>query len=192
MKDKAIRALLAEAQTSLREGRLADARQQLEHAQALGADRGLVCEGLAHVAAEQGDIPAAAVLMVEASALLPEAVNVAYQASHFNQLAGRFDIALELIDRALIISPLNPALHYARGITLGSLGRYEEEISSYSKAIEIKDDFVDAYVNMGVALRKMQRYDAALAAFNTAIGLNPEHEDARTQCAQTSVLLGKI
>ena len=192
MQDKAIRALLTEAQASLREGRFDEARRQLDSALELGAERGLVCEAMAHVEAARGDIPAAATLMAEASALLPKAVNVAYQASHFNHLAGQNEIALELIDRALGISALNPTLFYARGLTLGALGRIEEEIASYRRAIEIKDDFVDAYVNLGVALREMRRYDEALAAFKTAIGLNPDHAGARTNRAQTNLLLGNF
>ena len=192
MQDKAHRALLAEAQASLREGRFDDAQSQANRLLEQGGDRGVACEILAHAAAARGDILGAAAWMTEASELLPKALNVAYQASHFNHLAGNFDKALELIDRALHLTPLNPTFYYARGLTLGSLGRHEEEIASYRKAIEIKDDFVDAYVNMGVALRDMRRFDEALAAFKTAIGLNPEHAGARTNRAQTNLILGNF
>lgn len=192
MQDKAHRALLAEAQASLRQGRFDDAQSQANRLLEQGADRGVVCEILAQVAAARGDIPGAAAWMTESSELLPKALNVAFQASHFNHLAGNFNKALELLDRALHLSPLNPTLYYARGLTLGSLGRHEEEIASYRRAIEIKDDFVDAYVNMGVALRDMRRFDDALAAFKTAIGLNPEHAGARTNRAQTNLMLGNF
>ncbi len=192
MQEKAHRALLAEAHASLREGRFDDAQSQADRLLAQGGDRGEVCEILGQVAAARGDIPGAAAWMTEASDLLPKALNVAFQASHFNHLAGNFDAALDLIDRALALSPLNPTLFYARGLALGALGRHEEEIASYRKAIEIKDDFVDAYVNMGVALRDMRRFDDALAAFKTAIGLNPEHAGARTNRAQTNLILGNF
>ena len=192
MQEKAQRLLLAEAHASLRDGRFEDAQSQANRFLDQGGDRGAACEILGQVAAARGDIAQAAALMTEASGLLPKALNVAYQASHFNHLAGNFDAALELIDRALELSPLNPMLFYARGLTLGSLGRHEQEIACYRKAIEIKDDFVDAYVNMGVALRDVRRYDEALAAFKTAIGLNPDHAGARTNRAQTNLLLGNF
>ena len=192
MQEKAHRSLLAEAHASLREGRLDEAQSRADSLLAQGGDRGAVCEILGQVAAARGDIPGAAALMTAASGLLPKALNVAFQASHFNHLAGNFDAALELIDRALGLSPLNPTLFYARGLTLGALGRHEQEIESYRKAIDIKDDFVDAYVNLGVALREMRRYDEALAAFKTAIGLNPDHVGARTNRAQTNLMLGNF
>ena len=60
MQDKAHRALLAEAQASLREGRFDDAQSQANRLLEQGGDRGVVCEILAHAAAARGDILGAA------------------------------------------------------------------------------------------------------------------------------------
>jgi tetratricopeptide (TPR) repeat protein len=52
------------------------------------------------------------------------------------------------------------ANHYAwsnKGITLFNLGRLEEALKAFDKAIEIKPDFADALNGKRVVLRKLGR-----------------------------------
>ena len=98
--------------------------------------------------------------------------------------------AAELLSRATHISPQTWQLHYNLGRALGMAGRYEDEVAAYQRAIAIKPDSVETHVNLGVALRDMHRFDDALKVFKKAVSLNPNDASARTNRAQTNLLLG--
>jgi Flp pilus assembly protein TadD len=58
------------------------------------------------------------------------------------------------------------------GIVLGDLGRYEQAIASFDKAVKIKPDDHSAWYNKGIALEKLGRYEQAIASFDKAVKLN--------------------
>jgi hypothetical protein len=93
------------------------------------------------------------------------------------------------------LSKTHPGLaeaHYNRGTLLGTMGRYDDELDAYRLAIAINPRFVRAYVNLGVALRDLHRFDEALLQFRKALSLNPGDVGARTNRAQTNLLLGEF
>jgi len=106
--------------------------------------------------------------------------------------AGQHDDALLHISAALKLAPNHPLLHYNLGQVHGSAQRYADEINAYRQAITLKPDFVEAYVNLGVALRDVQRFDEAFDAFKHALRLDPDHPGARTNRAQTNLILGNF
>ena len=72
---------------------------------------------------------------------------------------------------------LNPDFHEAwnsRGIALRDLGRYEEALACYDKAIEIKPDYF-VWDNRGDVLRNLGRYEEALASYDKAIEIKPDY-----------------
>ncbi|MDO8811532.1 MAG: tetratricopeptide repeat-containing glycosyltransferase family protein [Gallionella sp.] len=106
--------------------------------------------------------------------------------------AGQHTQAFSHICAALRLAPNHPLLRYNLGQVHGSAGRFEDEIKAYQQAIDLKPDFLEAYVNMGVALRDMQRFDEAFEAFKQALRINPDHPGARTNRAQTNLMLGNF
>ncbi|MGH8778540.1 tetratricopeptide repeat protein [Paraburkholderia sp.] len=108
-------------------------------------------------------------------------------------------IALDELQRALDIltqictkQPQLAEAHYNRGSLLGRMERHDEELDAYRKAIALKPNFVRAYVNLGVALRDLQRFDDALLQFKKALSIDPNDAGARTNRAQTNLLLGEF
>jgi tetratricopeptide (TPR) repeat protein len=95
------------------------------------------------------------------------------------------------VQQAQCAHPRLAAAHYAQGRVLGAEGRYSEEIAAYRRAIALKPDFVDAYVNAGVALRDLRRFDDALTMFKKALAIDPDHAGARNNRAQTNLQLGR-
>ena len=81
--------------------------------------------------------------------------------------------AVELIGAAAGIEPANPFLHYNLGNVLRELGRYEDAIASYRRALEIDPANASALNNCGAVLFDLGRYDAAIAAYDRAIALEP-------------------
>ncbi|CAB3792254.1 hypothetical protein LMG28614_03484 [Paraburkholderia ultramafica] len=100
--------------------------------------------------------------------------------------------ALEILVHLCKIQPQSAEAHYNRGSLLGKLERYEDELDAYRRAIALKPRFVRAYVNLGVALRDLRRFDEALLQFKKALSLDPNDVGARTNRAQTNLLLGEF
>ncbi|MGB6299703.1 MAG: CHAT domain-containing protein, partial [Rivularia sp. (in: cyanobacteria)] len=62
-----------------------------------------------------------------------------------------------------------------RGIALDGLGRNEDAVDCYDKAIEIKPDYYDAWFYRGYALRNLERYEDAVASYDKAIEIKPHN-----------------
>jgi len=60
---------------------------------------------------------------------------------------GDFEAALDRFDRAVAMSPQNADAHNSRGNALMMLGRYEEAIASFEKALGLEPGFVKAALN---------------------------------------------
>ena len=105
---------------------------------------------------------------------------------------GESQRALEMLVHLCKIQPQSAEAHYNRGALLGTMARYEDELEAYRQAITINPRFVNAYVNLGVALRDMRRFDEALLQFRKALSLNQNDAGARTNRAQTNLLLGEF
>jgi tetratricopeptide (TPR) repeat protein len=100
--------------------------------------------------------------------------------------------ALVMLEHLCKIQPQSAEAHYNRGALLGTMERYEDELDAYRQAIALKPRFVRAYVNLGVALRDLWRFDEALLQFKKALSIDPNDAGARTNRAQTNLLLGEF
>ncbi len=105
---------------------------------------------------------------------------------------GELQRALEMLVHICKKQPQSAEAHYNRGALLGQMERYEDELDAYRQSIALKPNFVRAYVNLGVALRDLQRFDEALFQFRKALSIDPNDAGARTNRAQTNLLLGEF
>ncbi len=65
-----------------------------------------------------------------------------------------------------------------RGLSWQSLGKLDEAIRCYDRAISINPNYAKAIYNKGTALLNLQRHDEAIALFERAIAINPGYENA--------------
>ncbi|VVE39227.1 tetratricopeptide repeat protein [Pandoraea anhela] len=98
--------------------------------------------------------------------------------------------ALVWFERTAAKAPALWQAHFNRGRALGALGRFDEEIAAYRLANTIAPAQPDPLVNLGVALRERHAFDDALQCLHQAVKLSPNHAGARTNRAQTHLLLG--
>lgn len=105
---------------------------------------------------------------------------------------GDHERALQHLARLTQRYPRSAEAHYNRGTLLGQMERYDEELAAYRQAIAVQPKFVRAHVNLGVALRDLHRFDEALQQFKKAISIDTNDAGARTNRAQTNLLLGEF
>lgn len=68
--------------------------------------------------------------------------------------------------------------YYNRGIAKMELGRFQDAIADYDRAIKIMPDFALAYNNRGVAKYELGRFEDAIADYNKAIKIMPDFAPA--------------
>jgi tetratricopeptide (TPR) repeat protein len=67
---------------------------------------------------------------------------------------------------------------FLKGNVSYDLGRYEEAIASYQRAVDIKPDKHDAWYNRGNALADLGRYEEAIASYDRAVDIKPDKHEA--------------
>ena len=69
-----------------------------------------------------------------------------------------------------------------RPITIWALlkgqGKLEEAIESYKKAISIKPDYAEAYLNMGTVFQDQGKLEEAIESYKKAISIKPDYAEA--------------
>ncbi|MFQ5756259.1 MAG: tetratricopeptide repeat protein [Acidiferrobacterales bacterium] len=84
--------------------------------------------------------------------------------------------AVQLIKRAIDISPRVPEYHNNLGEALRADHHLDRAITAYENALALKPQFPDAHNNLGLALQAQGRLSEAIAAYRHAIVLEPGTE----------------
>jgi tetratricopeptide (TPR) repeat protein len=92
--------------------------------------------------------------------------------------AGKYEVAVGLIERAIEGNPGNAEAYFNRGNALYALERYPEAVESYDQAIELNPGHAEAHNNRGSALDALGQTQAALESYGKALGLKPNYADA--------------
>ncbi len=69
-------------------------------------------------------------------------------------------------------------LFYNLGICLMNLGESNEALNAFLKAVEIKEDYVEAYYQIGTIYIGQNRTEEAVISLEKFLELAPEHEKA--------------
>jgi tetratricopeptide (TPR) repeat protein len=68
--------------------------------------------------------------------------------------------------------------YYGEGINFTHAGQYNEALASYDKAVFIRPNNADAWLNRGVVLENLGRYSEAIDSYDKAIALQPASAEA--------------
>ena len=66
---------------------------------------------------------------------------------------------------------------FSKGVALGNLGRHEEAVEVFDKAVKLKPDYNDAWFNKGAALENLGRHQEAVDAFDRSIEIKDDYAD---------------
>ena len=89
------------------------------------------------------------------------------------------------------IESKSAAVWFNKGFALSSLGRYDEALQAYDRAIEIDPSLAAAWNNKGLALYDLGKYYEAIKAYDEAIRLYPNFADAWSNKGITLIKQGK-
>ena len=82
-------------------------------------------------------------------------------------------------------------MHLEQANSLSVMGKFEDAILEYQKALKIRASNIQAWYNMGVILEKCGRNENALNAFDKALEINPRSLEALRHKGEILHKLGK-
>jgi len=103
-----------------------------------------------------------------------------------------YDKAIAEGERAVALEPTDSLPHYWYALILTNIGRPEEAIPRFQRAIRLNPfgpSIVYAY--FGIALRNTRRFEEAVSAFKKALQLAPDNIIAHINLAGTYSLMGR-
>jgi hypothetical protein len=94
-------------------------------------------------------------------------------------LQGKYEIALEKVERALLANPRNGVAYSNKGNILLALNLPLKAIEAQKKAIKLSPAYAEAYSNLGNAYQELLDYQLAIDFYKQAIKLEPNNYDFR-------------
>jgi len=82
--------------------------------------------------------------------------------------------------------------YFKKGAELSGENKIEEAIQAFQKAVELKEDFFEAYVNLGAFLFQQQKDDEAERVLLKALELRPEESQPKKILADINFEIAKI
>jgi len=174
---------------------------------------------LANMHLDQKDTVSALDILTKGQEKYPDDRTLITQALNIYLSSGRDQEAYAKNEQAIAASPTNSVLYYIKGNLADKMGKKEESISAYKKAIELKPDYFDANYNLGamffndgaemanqankIPTSKQAEYDAAKKKFDAkfqealpylekAHKLNPEDMGTMQSLRQLYTRLGDL
>jgi tetratricopeptide (TPR) repeat protein len=82
--------------------------------------------------------------------------------------------------------------YFHKGNALNDIGKKNEAIEAYDRAISLKPDYADAYLNKGRTLSDIGKKNETIEAYDRAISLKPDYADAYLNKGNVLRSIGKI
>jgi len=97
----------------------------------------------------QQDTANALLTLQEGFEKYPESSSILVQMINIYMTANKTDDAMKYLELAIEQDPNNASFYFAKGALNDKLGNTANAVAAYEKALEIKDDYFDAYYNLG-------------------------------------------
>jgi arylsulfatase A-like enzyme/Tfp pilus assembly protein PilF len=95
-----------------------------------------------------------------------------------------FDTVVSMLTKVVHDDPAVIDAWFNLGNAHFKVGRFEDAIKYFSKALELKPDYDLAVINMANAYRKLGRDDAALAGYERYLSIDPKNAQVRYQIGE--------
>jgi Flp pilus assembly protein TadD len=114
-----------------------------------------------------------------------------YFIGHLEYLQGNTAVAADYLSAAVAMDPNHARSHNDLGEALRVLGRHEEAIACYLRAIELQPDLPYPYGNLGAALHALNRDDEAITWIEQSIALSDNKAIAHCDLGTTLAWLNR-
>jgi tetratricopeptide (TPR) repeat protein len=186
--------LLAQAQSFLRAGHLADAETTYRQLLQLEPDKVQAHHGLGVALAQQGQLDAAVQCLEHAQRLDPGSADIVANLRFARALksngeglaladGGRLDEAERCFVAALECMSDYAEAHYNLGFVRLCQGRTDEAVASFERSLALDPQRAEAHNNLGVALARQGKLDEAISHHRRAFELQPAYADAHYNLA---------
>ena len=106
--------------------------------------------------------------------------------------AGEFEKAEEAYRAALMVAGPQPVLCFNLANVLYAIGHKERAVERFYQAVEMDQDYVEAWNNLGNVLGDLGAHPEAIEAYDRAIELAPDYPDPHFNVAETHAALGDV
>lgn len=103
-----------------------------------------------------------------------------------------YNLAVELISKAISINCSIDTFHFNLGSALFNLGKLSEAVIAYKNALSITPDFLAALSNLGVALYKQGRFSEAVERFEQCLFSRSENAEVLSNLGNVLSDQGKL
>ena len=104
---------------------------------------------------------------------------------------GQYNLALQEIQQALKLEPLDPDALLGEAAVYASMGQEEKAENTYKKATALRPQHWDGYYELGVFYYQQRRYSDAAAEFEHVLEITPDNAMAHATRGGMMQLLGK-
>jgi tetratricopeptide (TPR) repeat protein len=87
---------------------------------------------------------------------------------------------------------MHPEAHNNLGNALYALGKLDDAMAHYERALTLKPDCAEAHNNLGNALCALGKFDDAVAHYERALALKPDYPEAHNNLGNALCALGKF
>src|SRR5262249_51469117 len=112
---------------------------------------------------QAGRRPAAAQIYLQVLAGEPNPVDALHLLGVMASRPGDYELAIDLIGRAIGLAGTEATFHNNLGIAYQALGKLDQAVACYRRALELRPHHVGANTNLGIALQAQGKLDEAVA-----------------------------
>lgn len=147
---------------------------------------------LAKTYVESGDADGALAVIADARQLWPDDPGLAGEAGAALRLRQDWRSAEAELRRAIAGQPDDLRARYHLGLTLDSLGRFDEARAIYDAVLKVRANYVPAATALARNRHRAGDLASALAAYDAALATNPDHRGALVESARILIALDDL
>ena len=122
----------------------------------------------------------------------PEQPNAIHLLGVLAYEAGRYDVAIEYIGRAIRLKGTAGAFHNNLGNAFQAQGKLEEAVACFRRALDLKPDYAEAHNNLGNAFQAQGKLDEAVACYCLALEKKPYYAEPHNNLGNAFKAEGKL
>ena len=99
----------------------------------------------------------------------PKSIDILMFATYNCMQLQNYKEALVYLEKIIQINKKLPHVYYNKAVCFGILGETQEAIKNFKKAISLKKDYFESYVQLGQLLKKQNLFNDAISIYKTAL-----------------------